>query len=39
MDLMHVKPELPPGVFCSKLGPTMQALFKAQYLNLGATVK
>jgi hypothetical protein len=39
MDLMHVKPKLPPGVFCSKLGPTMQALFKAQYLNLGATVK
>lgn len=38
-DLMHVKPPLPSGIFCSKLGPLMQAKFKAQYPTVGATVK
>jgi hypothetical protein len=39
MDLMHVKPELPMGIFCSKLGPLMQVEFDAKYPSLGATVK
>lgn len=37
--LMHVKPELPKGIFCTKLAPTMQALFPVKYPKLGATVK
>ena len=38
-NLMHVKPELTQGIFCHRLAPEMQQLFKTTYLNLGATVK
>lgn len=37
-SLMKVTPELPPGIFCSKLVYTMRDLFKAKYPNLGASV-
>lgn len=36
--LMSSKPELPQGIFCSKLIYTMRDLFKAKYPGLGATV-
>ncbi|MFO0590276.1 MAG: hypothetical protein U0441_22220 [Polyangiaceae bacterium] len=38
-NLMHIKPELPQGIFCHRLGPEMQKLFTTTFLNLGATVK
>ncbi len=37
-SLMKITPELPPGIFCSKLVYTMRDLFKAKYPNLGASV-
>jgi hypothetical protein len=37
--LMHGPTELPPGIFCSRLGPQMQGLFWDRYDWLGATVK
>lgn len=36
--VMHTKPELPPGIFCSKLVYTMRSLFNAKYPGLGASV-